>query len=314
MKMDRLISIIMILLERKRVTISELAKVCEVTTRTIQRDLDAINQAGVPIVSYPGVGGGVGIMENYKLEKRLFSTADVTALLMGLSSIHSSLSGGEIVGALAKIKGMIPEEQRASIEVKAGRFAIDTSSWNGIRPDSEIVRLLGVAMEENRLVQFSYRNFKLDKSTRTVEPYRLLLKAMKWYFEGFCLARQDYRIFKLSRMSSVVVADKMFKPRSFIPQPILQPAFHNEQDALPAILRIREAALDRIMDEYGSDCIEAESADTWIVRIPLFNNEWGYKFLLQFGTDCECLEPKCLRDNFIQYVAQLASIYMKQVG
>ncbi|WP_310601518.1 helix-turn-helix transcriptional regulator [Anaerosporobacter sp.] len=62
MKMDRMISIIMILLERRRVSIPELAKICEVTTRTIQRDLDAINQAGVPIVSYPGVGGGVGIM------------------------------------------------------------------------------------------------------------------------------------------------------------------------------------------------------------------------------------------------------------
>lgn len=91
MKIDRLISIIMILLERRRVSIPELAKLCEVSPRTISRDLETINQAGIPIVSYPGLHGGVGIMEHYKLEKRLFSTTDVTTLLMGLGCIRTSL-------------------------------------------------------------------------------------------------------------------------------------------------------------------------------------------------------------------------------
>ena len=129
MKIDRLISIIMILLERRRVSIPELARQCEVSARTISRDLETINQAGIPIVSYPGLHGGVGIMENYKLEKRLFSTADVTTLLMGLGCIRTSLSGEEVVNALVKVRGIIPEEQRREIELRAGRLAIDMTPW-----------------------------------------------------------------------------------------------------------------------------------------------------------------------------------------
>ena len=101
MKTERMISIIMILLERKKVAIRELARICEVAPRTIQRDLDAINLAGVPIVSFPGVGGGVGIiMESYKLGKRLFS--NVITLLMGLGGIRCSLNGNTVVSALAR--------------------------------------------------------------------------------------------------------------------------------------------------------------------------------------------------------------------
>ena len=309
MKMDRIISIIMILLERKRVSIPELSKICEVTTRTIQRDLDAINQAGVPIVSYPGVGGGVGIMENFKLEKRLFSTADVTTLLMGLGSIRSSLSGDEVAGALAKIKGMIPEDQRKDIEVKASRFIIDTSPWLRSRSFNDLVSLLEMAMEENRLIRFSYNDRNLNKSIRTIEPYRIIMKTMSLYFEGFCLTRQDYRIFKLSRMSEVSVLNETFEPRPFDPQPILQPIFPDTENALSAVLRIREAAIDIIADGFDPDCIEQESENTWIVRVLIFDNEQGYKSLLQLGTDCECLEPKCLREHFMEYLERLSSVY-----
>ena len=239
MKMDRMISIIMILLERKRVNVPELAKIFEVTTRTIQRDLDAINQAGVPIVSYPGVGGGVGIMENYKLEKRLFSTADVTTLLMGLGSIHSSLSGDEVVGALAKVRGMIPEEQREAIELKAGRFTIDTSPWSGSRSFDELVGLLEMAMEKSRILRFAYSDRKLNKTVRLVEPYRLILKTMSWYFEGFCLERQDFRIFKLSLMSETVMTDRVFELRPFPTNQVIQPVLPALPGAMNAPLRIR---------------------------------------------------------------------------
>lgn len=309
MKIDRMISIIMILLERKRVSIPELARVYEVTPRTIQRDLDSINQAGVPIVSFPGVGGGVGIMENYKLEKRLFSTGDVTTLLMGLGSIRSTLSGDEVVGALAKIKGMIPEEQREAIELKASRITIDTSPWLGSPAYNEYVALLEMAMEEHKLVRFAYSDRKLNKSVRTVEPYRLILKTMSWYFEGFCLERQDFRIFKLSRMSDAVMTDEAFQLRPFSPQQAIQPVFPDTQNALPAVLRIGEAAIDTMVDAFGPDCIQRENDGTWTARVPVFDDESGYKFLLQFGMDCDCLAPECLRKNFAQYLMRLLSIY-----
>lgn len=87
MKVDRLISIIMILLDKERIGAQELADMFEVSPRTIYRDIDAINMAGIPIRSTSGVGGGFEIMPQYKVDKKVFSTTDLSALLMGLSSI-----------------------------------------------------------------------------------------------------------------------------------------------------------------------------------------------------------------------------------
>lgn len=308
MKIDRMISIIMILLERKKVSVPELAKICEVTPRTVQRDLSAINQAGVPIVSYPGANGGVGIMENFKLEKRLFSTADVTTLLMGLGSIRSSLSGDEVAGALAKIKGMIPEEQREAIELKAEQLVIDTTPWLGARSCGDLIALLQTAMDEHRLIRFAYSDRAQNKSTRTAEPYRLILKSMSWYFEGFCLERRDFRIFKLLRMSGATLLDERYEPRAFSPQPALEFPLEDES-TVPATLRVRESAVEPLTEMFGPDCLEAEGGGTWLARIPVSENERQYKFLLALGADCECLAPKSLRSGFSSYLGRISALY-----
>jgi predicted DNA-binding transcriptional regulator YafY len=118
LKIDRLISIIMILLERKKISAVKLAEMFEVTPRTIYRDIETINLAGIPIITYPGINGGVGIMEEYKIDKKLFTTSDIATLLMGLGSISNAMSNDEIINTLAKVKGLVPAEQIRDIELK----------------------------------------------------------------------------------------------------------------------------------------------------------------------------------------------------
>ena len=100
MKVDRLVSIIMILLDKKRIGAQELADMFEVSPRTIYRDIDAINMAGIPVRSTSGVGGGFEIMPEYKIDKNVFSNSDLTAILMGLSSLSNMIRGNELVNAL----------------------------------------------------------------------------------------------------------------------------------------------------------------------------------------------------------------------
>ena len=116
MKTDRLVSIIMLLVDKKRVGARELADLFEVSPRTIYRDIDAINMAGIPVYSTPGVGGGFEIMQEYKIDKKVFSTADLSALLMGLSSLSGMMRGEELVHAFAKVKSFIPAGRAKDIE------------------------------------------------------------------------------------------------------------------------------------------------------------------------------------------------------
>ena len=133
MKIDRLVSIIMTLLDKKRIGAQELADIFEVSPRTIYRDIDAINMAGIPVRSTSGVGGGFEIMPEYKLDKNVFSAADLSAILMGLSSLSDMVRGDELVNALAKIKSFIPADRAKDIEIKANQICIDLSLCHAIK-------------------------------------------------------------------------------------------------------------------------------------------------------------------------------------
>ena len=184
MKVDRLISIIMILLDKERVGAQELADIFEVSPRTIYRDIDAINMAGIPVRGASGVGGGFEIMQNYKVDKKVFSTTDLSAILMGLSSLSNMMRGSELINALAKVKSFIPADQAKDIELKANQIYIDLSPWMGsinIQPYLEIIK---TALQESKLVSFDYADRYGNKTARTAEPYQLVLKSSHWYLQG----------------------------------------------------------------------------------------------------------------------------------
>ena len=143
MKVSRLISIIMILLDKERIGAQELANMFEVSTRTIYRDIDAINMAGIPIYSAPGAGGGFEIMKNYKIDRNVFSTTDISTILTGLSSLSNMIQSDELVNALAKVKSFIPVDRVNEIKLKTGQIHIDLSQWIGYRnvqPYLEIIK------------------------------------------------------------------------------------------------------------------------------------------------------------------------------
>ena len=129
MKVSRLVSIIMILLDKERIGAQELANMFEVSTRTIYRDIDAINMAGIPIRSTSGVGGGFKIMKNYKIDRKVFSTTDISTILTGLSSLSNMIQSDELINALAKVKSFIPADRVDEIQLKTDQIHIDLSQW-----------------------------------------------------------------------------------------------------------------------------------------------------------------------------------------
>jgi predicted DNA-binding transcriptional regulator YafY len=131
MKIDRLVSIILLLLEKERIGAQELADMFEVSPRTIYRDIDSINMAGIPIRATSGVGGGFEIMQQYKIDKKVFSSADLSVILMGLSSLSNMMRGDELVSAFAKVKSFIPAERAKEIELLTGQITIDLAPWSG---------------------------------------------------------------------------------------------------------------------------------------------------------------------------------------
>ena len=307
MKIERLLSIIVILLERKKIPAPRLAEIFEVTTRTIYRDIDTLNAAGIPIVTYPGVNGGVGILEEFKIEKNLFTSEDLTSLLTGLSSINSTFSSSEITNALIKLKGIIPEKKLKDIEKKTNRIIIDLTPWKNTNNVSSDLKNIKSAMDKNKILTFKYEDRQRKKSTRKIEPYRIILKGNDWYVEGFCILREDFRYFKLSRISGLKVTNKSYIPRE-IPEtePENGPIREN-------IIRLKVSVDKSLKGEftelYGEQCFISQKNNRYTADIPFADNEYSYRLLMGFADKCEILEPENIRGEFISRIKKASGFY-----
>ena len=308
MKIDRLVSIILLLLEKKRVGAQELAEQFEVSPRTIYRDIDAINLAGIPVRSTPGVNGGFEIMPQYKIDKKVFSTADLSAILMGLSSLSGLMRGDELVGALAKVRSFIPAQQASDIELKVNQVLIDLNPWTVNRTVQPSLERIKQAMQENRLLSFEYLNHDGTKTARTAEPYRLVLKNSQWYWQAFCRTRNDFRLFKLSRTFGLTMLDETFVPREH-PKPELDASDILAAKQIRIKLRIHKSILERVLDYVSGEDISPNGEEHYLVRYPLIENDYYFGILLSFGDKCECLEPARIRAEMRRRAEAIAALY-----
>ena len=308
MKVDRLVSIIMILLDKKRIGAQELADMFEVSPRTIYRDIDAINMAGIPVRGASGVGGGFEIMQEYKVDKKVFSTADLSALLMGLTSLSNMIRGEELVHALAKVKSFIPADRAKDIELKVNQICIDLSPWTGNSSIQPYFEMIKEALQENRLLTFEYIAHHGNKGARTVEPYQLVLKNSHWYLQGYCHKRNDYRLFRLSRMSNLQMQEETFTARDY-QKPILDFAEFLETMQTKIKIRIHKSIMDRVLDYCNYEDFFTDDDEYYLVNFPFIENEYHYDILLSFGNKCECLEPAHIRAEMRRRIHDIATIY-----
>lgn len=308
MKVDRLVSIIMILLDKKRIGAQELADMFEVSPRTIYRDIDAINMAGIPVRGGSGVGGGFEIMQEYKVDKKVFSTADLSALLMGLTSLSNMIRGEELVHALAKVKSFIPADRAKDIELKVNQICIDLSPWTGNSSIQPYFEMIKEALQENRLLTFEYIAHHGNKGARTVEPYQLVLKNSHWYLQGYCHKRNDYRLFRLSRMSNLQMQEETFTARDY-QKPILDFAEFLETMQTKIKIRIHKSIMDRVLDYCTYEDFFTDDDEYYLVNFPFIENEYHYDILLSFGNKCECLEPAHIRAEMRRRIHDIAAIY-----
>jgi len=309
MKVDRLVSIIMLLLEKDRVGAQELAQLFEVSPRTIYRDIDAINLAGIPVRSTSGVGGGFEIMPSYKLDKSVFSTADLSAILMGLSNLSGVMRGEELVNALAKVKRFIPADRAKDVEWKANQICVDMRPWMGNPTIPPYLELIKTALQENRLIAFSYINHHGEQTVRTVEPYQLVLKGGHWYLQGYCRARNGFRLFKLCRMSNLQMQEDIFTPRAY-EKPQLDFDDIPETMLTRIKLRIHGSIMDRVLDFCAYDRFTPDGDEHYLVDFPFIENDYNYDVLLSFGDKCECLAPPHVRGELKRKIEALAALYV----
>jgi len=310
MKIDRLISIILILLDKERIGAKELADMFEVSLRTIYRDIDSVNMAGIPVFSISGVGGGFEIMKNYKIDRKVFSNSDLSSILMGLSNLSNVMQGNELVNALTKVKSLIPTDRVKDIEFKANQIYIDLSPWIGNTNIQSYLEMIKKALLENKLLSFEYADRYGDKTARIAEPYQLVLKGSHWYWQGYCHKRNDFRLFRLSRTSNLQIQQEVFTPRDYKkPQLDFTDILATMQTKIK--IRIHKTIMDRGLDYCTYEHFSPDGDEHYIVSFPFIENDYYYNILFSFGDKCECLEPLNIRTEMKYRAHNITALYEK---
>ena len=307
MKIERLISIILVLLEHEQLSAPKLAEMFEVTPRTIYRDISVIESAGIPIVTTTGVNGGISIMEQYKVDKKYFSMTDISTLLIGLDSISPALSQKDLIHTLAKVKSLTPQEQTKDIEVRANQIVIDLASWGGHKDLQKHLEQIKEGLNENKQLQFNYSDRGGQKSQRIVEPYQLLLKDGSWYVQAYCLLREDFRVFKIARVSELEIRGVHFIPRIFEDRRKNKPPWIVPK--VPVTLRVDNTMRDQVMEHCGKDSVMVDEGETSLVTFDFPCTDFAYNTLLSFGNKCECLEPAEIRNELVRKIKETLAIY-----
>lgn len=281
----------------------------EVSVRTIYRDIDSINIAGIPVVTYQGANGGIGLMEGFRLDRNLLTERELADIFSALRSV-SSYGGTEHTMLMEKISSVIPPSQSAAFHSKTTQLVVDLSPWGLQGPLDERLTLLKQALEENRTVTFEYVSAGGEASQRTVEPYTLVLKGQSWYLYGFCLIRQDYRLFKLLRMKNLVQEQRTYIRQELPLQELPWNTDRKGSDpALTAVLHFAAEGKHLAEDRFDSTELQPDEYGGYTVSINYPEDDWLYGFLLSFGTAVEVLEPEHIRHRLREMALTIAAKY-----
>lgn len=309
LKLDRLVSILVILLRKERVQARELAEKFGVSVRTILRDVDAINLAGIPVVTYQGVNGGIGIAEGYRLDKSVLTEDEMAAIITTLKSIGRSIPDNNHEVLMEKFKNILSATQIDRVNQKTNQLIIDLSPWGGNEHIRSMLGEIREAIEGRKEIDFTYLDFSGNRTIRIVEPYSLVLKGQNWYMYAWCHVREDFRFFKLSRVKEMRVRDIIFAPRDVS---IEEYPWENEwqkTDSFITLELVFEKELRGIAEEWFGENAYVNDEGRVLARVRFPENNWLYGYLLSFGSGMEVVSPPHIREKMCKIAKEIVEKY-----
>ncbi len=274
---NRLFEIVYILMQKRKATAKELADRFEVSTRTIYRDIETLSTANIPIYASKGKDGGIGLLDEYVLNKTILSEEEQNQILFALQGMK-------------KVKGQDEKDILEKLSIFFNKkindwIKIDFSNWGNIQ--EERFDIIKSAILNKQLVQFTYYNSNGEESKRIVEPLQIWFKDKSWYLVSYCKLKQDYRIFKIARIKEVNMLQEHFERE-------LPKEEDNEKHNFKIIeleLEINKAMTYRVYDEFESKEITKKEDGNFIIKVKYPENEWVYGYILSFGEYAKVLNP-----------------------
>lgn len=296
MKTDRLIGILTTIQQKKKVTAAALAEKFEVSERTIHRDIEAICQAGIPLVTIPGENGGISIMEGYAIDTTLFTESELSAIFTGLKSLDSVSNHPEAEKLALKI-GSSHNLDRNTIEIDLSSFYKDDLA--------EKIAIIRDAMKRQHCISFKYYYAKGEED-KFIEPYSIQFKWSDWYVYGYCPERDAFRLYKLRRLWNLSVLDEMFELRE-VPEDKALGSNMTDDYEITAVFD--PCVKYRLVEEYGPGSFITQVDGKVLMRRGFSSVEQAVIWFLSFGGNVKVLEPPEFVERMRKEIRKIAAMY-----
>lgn len=302
MKIDRLLAIVTILLQQDKVTAPELAEQFEVSRRTINRDVENICKAGIPLITTQGYGGGISIADGYRIDKSLLTGDELQTILAALKGIDTISSTPYLTNFSKKL---FRKDNRF---ISENIFVIDLASHYQ-KPLTEKIEDIKNAIQNNRYITFKYYS-KKGEQQRKLEPYRLVFQWSSWYVFGYCLDSNAYRLFKLNRLCKLSILNDQFTCRLIKTEDLNFGTFLEVNDFhLKAFFA--ESEKYRLIDEYGIDSYSVDKNGMLLFEWDFANYENMRDWIFSFGDKVVVLEPNTLVEDRINNAKNILKMHDK---
>ena len=299
MKIDRMIGILSVLLQQDKVTAPYLAAKFEVSRHTVNRDIEALCMAGIPIVTTRGARGGISIMEGYRMDRTLLTSSDMQAILAGLKSLDSVSKTNRYARLMEKLSAGTP-----GLSAGDPHILIDLSSWYKSTLSTKIEQIHS-AIEKGRAISFWYYSHR-GESGRSIEPYYLIFQWAGWYVWGWCRTRQDFRLFKLNRMTDLKTGEPFSKRPAPLPDLTAERVFPPD---FRVKALIRPEYKWRLIEEFGADCFTVQPDGNLLFSFGFTDKERLVRYMASFGDGAELLEPPRLRKDIAAFAEKILKNY-----
>jgi len=302
LRIARLINLIMLLLRIDQCSATELAQKFEVSKRTIYRDIETLNLAGIPIYATRGRNGGVRLMANYKVDKKLLTADDIRNLRVALNGVQSLIETPKINATIQKISAMYASDNADD------QLLIDRPNWPGSTELKQLAEQIELAISQHHYLSFNYSDRNGHYTSRQVEPYRLVYKGERWYVQAYSLERADFRLFRLSRMQQLSFSTTTFTSRP-VPALNFDLAARLRPTTVSLTVKIDNLVRDQFVERFGQHTIQTQTPTDFTAQIQLPKNEAGYRFILSLGTHAKILAGTKFLAGFQQYLSAVTALY-----
>ncbi len=296
MKDNRLFRILYYILENGKVTANELADKFEVSVRTIYRDIDSISSAGIPIYATQGKGGGIEIAEDFVLSRSLLSENEKEQIMSALQGLENTAIKYEDE-LLTKLSALFKMKNTSWIEV-------DFNNWQNNKLYEKMFHDIKSAILGKNIISFSYFSSN-EETNRSAKPVRLLFKSQDWYLYAWCLLRNDFRYFKLSRIKNLEIHAEKFE--DCFEEEILKKEMTHENTVRIKAKFDRKVAF-RVYDELNGEITE-DNEGNLLTTIEIPNDYNLNQYIFSFGDGVEVLEPEEVRTQIKEMINKMTKKY-----